>query len=170
MLAKADPTAGQVVHQPENHQQGHGHRTCGQRRPSQDIFVNQKRVGIPQVKHAKQGKTAQPRAVAFPVKPMQFAVDAPRLAKVLLRVVKTPAMHRPHLPAHALDAQVIVLGGNQVAVQKHKVKRRTNPCDRGDDMHPTQQQIDPLQQISFHKGILIGVRSRLINWDLTPIV
>ena len=101
---------------------------------------------------------------------MQFAVDAPRLTQVLLRVVKTPAMHRPHLAAHALDAQVIVLGGNQVAVQKHKVKRRTNPCDRGDDMHPTQQQIDPLQQISFHKGILIGVRSRLINWDLTPIV
>ena len=101
---------------------------------------------------------------------MQFAVYAPRLAKVLLRVVKAPAMHRPHLAAHAFGLQSLILGGNQVAVQKHKVKRRANPSDRGDDMHPAQQQIRPLQPISFHKEILIGVRSQLINWDLTPIV
>jgi len=55
------------------------------------------------------------------------------------RVVETASVHCPQLAADALLFQVFIFRRGQAAVEKHKVKRRSDPRNGGDDVHPTQQ-------------------------------
>ena len=66
------------------------------------------------------------------------------------RVVEAAAVHGPKLTTHALLLQVFIRRRGKAAVQKDEVKRRTNPRNRSDDVHPAQQQVCPVEVIAFH--------------------
>ncbi|MNL37066.1 hypothetical protein D3C87_1591870 [compost metagenome] len=72
------------------------------------------------------------------------------LHRVLLHVVEPAAVYRPLLAAHALVERLGVLRLFQAVVQHHKVERGADPCDAGNDVGPTQQQVDPIQVVAFH--------------------
>ena len=99
-------------------------------------------------------KAAEPGAVALPVKPVQLVGQFRRRDIELDRVIETAAMHGPQFTGHALLLQVFILCRRQAAVQKDKVKGRADPGDGRDDVNPAQQQIRPVEVITFHESLL----------------
>ena len=150
VFALPKDTTNQVVQNPKHHQERQSHGNGTGRRPIHARFVDQIGTGAPEVGHREQGKTRQPSAVAFPVKPVQMRGQLGRGDVELDRVIKPAAVHRPQLAAHALFFQVLIHRRGEAAVQKDKVEGGTNPGNGGDDMHPAQQQIGPIEVVAFH--------------------
>ena len=106
IFAETEHAADGVVDQPERHQQTHSGRSGHHGRPVHQRLVDQESARVVQVEHREQSKTSQPRGISFPIKPMELGVNDLGGDHVLLRVVKTAAVHRPHGTTHTFFQQV----------------------------------------------------------------
>ena len=106
VFTEAKHAANGVVHDPENHQQAHSGRARHDRGPVHQRLVDQERARVVEVEHREQRKATEPGGVTLPIKPVQLGVDLLGSHHVLLRVVKTTAVHRPHRTAHAFFQQI----------------------------------------------------------------
>ena len=150
VLLLAKNAADTVVEQPEHHQetQRHGNRLA--RRPVHLGLVDQVGAGAPDVGHREQRKTADPGRIAFPVKPVQVLGQLGRRAGEFDGMVEAAAMQRPQFTADTLLFQQLILGWRQAAVEEHKVERRADPGNGSNDVDPTQEQVGPVEIVTFH--------------------
>ncbi|MCY1238684.1 hypothetical protein D9M72_514360 [compost metagenome] len=145
-----EQAADAVIDDPADQQVRHRKADRRARRHVEHILVDQERAGVEQVQHHQQRETAHPGRIRLPVEPVQVLRQRLGCGQVLLRVVEAAAVHGPQLAVDALLLQVRRGGLGQAVVQPHEIERRADPCDRGDDVHPPQLHIGPVEDIAFH--------------------
>jgi hypothetical protein len=68
----------------------------------------------------------------------------------LLRVVEAAAMDRPQLAANAGVGIFLALRRREAVVEEDEIERRADPGNAGDEVHPADQQLQPLACVGFH--------------------
>ena len=114
----------------------------GQRR---DLRVDQEGGAAGVVDDAEQAEARNPRGVALPLEPVDRGGQlAKRLA--LDDFVEAARVRHPQFADHGAFSG---LGGlREVAVEPHEQERVADPHDRGDDVNPAHQQVQPFDDDS----------------------
>ena len=153
-VAAAQQPAQRVVDEPAAGQHRDADRDAGADRKLHDLRVDQVGARAEPVDQREQSHARQPGRVGFPFRPVEFFGErfADRPDEVFLAVVEAAAVHRPELAGNAALGVLRALRLLQRTVEHDEVKRRANPRDAGDEMQPAQQQVDPVEQVSFHRS------------------
>ena len=153
LLALAEHAADAVIDQPADDEKAqHGRHRVPRRTPGKHPRIDDENASVIEVQHAEQSKSRQPGGIALPIKPVQMLRQVLRRDPVFLRVVETPAMHRPQFPIHSPGLQLRVGRFFKAVVEPDEIKRRTNPSNRHNDVQPTQQQIGPVHGVGQDGG------------------
>ena len=78
---------------------------------------------------------------------MQMSGQVARRHAVLVRVVETAAMHRPQLTAHSLARELRVFRRAQMIVEPDEIERRADPRDADDEVKPSPEQAQPVEEV-----------------------
>src|SRR5256886_13655675 len=107
------PTAGEKC---DAYRDGRGFRQS-RHRP-----VDQVHLGLAVIKKTQQKDAGQEGGVGLPVEPVKRGRQGRGRQAVLVRMVETPAMHRPQLPGHAPVRERRIDRWNEVIVEPDEIE------------------------------------------------
>src|SRR4029453_6150706 len=96
------------------------------------------------VEDDEEREAAHPRRVRLPLVPVQRLGERLRRGFGLRPPVEAGAVGLPGLPADALLAVAPLARWEEMAVERDEVERRPDPDDRRDDLHPADEQGNPV--------------------------
>ena len=137
-------TEEQIVDHPSSHERGKPQRHRLPLREHAHSRVDQIRGIARVINDPQKREPREPRERRLPLEPMQRRRHRARAEAPLFHPVKKPAMGHVKL---ALDTLARLLRRSEGRVQPHKIKRRADPHDAGDEMRHADQKIQPLMEV-----------------------